>query len=450
MLKVGLEIHGYLNTNEKLFCRCKVLHGKKHSESNVNICPVCTGQPGSKPLLPNTEAVKKVIEIAIILGCRISPEGLWQRKHYSWPDLPKGFQSTISGPHSVPSGTGGKFMGIRIKECHLEEDPAAWNPITGEVDYNRSGAPLVEIVTEPDFKTSEEVVSWLGNLMSTLSYVSAIDKKSGLKAEVNVSITGGERVEIKNINSFRKIKEAIDLEFTRQEKNPPKIEETRTYDEEKKMTVLMRTKDSAMDYRFISEPDLPVLKISQVLINEIKKSIPKLPFEKMKKLVTKYKIEKRYAEILTKRLSLVELFEELVKKVKPEIAIPWVSVELLGVANYNKMDVDEIDINPEHFTKLLLAVESGKISELKAKDILRGWAKGSSPPEKEIEEGKKIELKEIDKIAKEVIKENEKAVKDYKAGQKNSLNFLIGEIMKKSGKRAGFKETREALLGILG
>src|SRR6056297_1248111 len=204
MVKIGLEIHGYINTHEKLFCTCKVGHGLKHALPNTNICPICTGQPGSKPLLPNKEAVKKAIQIALVLGCKVSKKMPWQRKHYSWPDLPKGFQSTMSGPHSIPNGISGNFMGIGITECHLEEDPAAWNPETGEIDYNRSGSPLIEIVTDPDFKSKEEVVDWLRNLLAVLDYIKVIDRNFGVKADVNISIGGGKRVEIKNVNSLRK------------------------------------------------------------------------------------------------------------------------------------------------------------------------------------------------------------------------------------------------------
>jgi len=197
MAKIGLEIHGYLETNEKLFCKCKSIHGLKHEKPNVNICPICTGQPGSKPMRPNSESIKKIIQIALMLGCNINQKLTWQRKHYDWPDLPKGYQNTISGTYAIPVGTKGKFQKIKITEVHLEEDPASWNPKTGEIDYNRSGAPLVEIVTEPEFKNSNEVIQWLKQLIQILSYIKAIDKKSGLKADVNISLPElkGERVE---------------------------------------------------------------------------------------------------------------------------------------------------------------------------------------------------------------------------------------------------------------
>ena len=165
MVKIGLEIHGYLLTKEKLFCSCKAEHGLKHSKPNTNICPICTGQPGAKPMLPNKVSVDKAIQISLILGCKINEKPIWQRKHYDWPDLPKGYQNTLSGPYAIPIGEKGKFLKIGITEAHLEEDPAAWNPKTGEIDYNRSGSPLIEIVTDPDFKNSEEVIIWIKNLL---------------------------------------------------------------------------------------------------------------------------------------------------------------------------------------------------------------------------------------------------------------------------------------------
>ena len=450
MVKIGLEIHGYLLTNEKLFCKCKSEHGKKESQPNTNVCPICTGQPGSKPILPNYEAIKKSIEIALILGCKINEKLLWQRKHYSWPDLPKGFQSTMSGPHSIPNGENGNFMGIRIRECHLEEDPAAWNPETGEVDYNRSGSPLIEIVTEPDFKDSEEVTEWLKNLIIALSYVKVIDKKSGIKADVNVSISGGKRIEMKNINSIKKIKEAIEVEVERQKKELPKVEETRTYDEKSKTTKLMRTKDNAQDYRFISDPDLPEINLKKSEIEKIRKSIPETPQEKLKKLIKLYKIDKKVAELLTKKIEIAEFFEEAIKKVKPELAIPWVTIELLGFLNYNKKELDEIDIQIEHFVELLNAVEEKKITELQAKDILRSWKEKSYSPKEEIKKGPVIEnLKEIENIAKKILKENPKAMEDYKKGEKNSINFLIGQVMKESQKRADYKKAKEILEKLL-
>ncbi len=468
MPKIGLEIHGYLNTKEKLFCKCKAIHGLKLTKPNINICPICTGQPGSKPLLPNKSAIDKIIQIALILQCKINGnsrgrlnEGnragvlAWQRKHYDWPDLPKGYQNTISGSHATPIGESGNFLRIKIKGVHLEEDPAAWNPETGEIDYNRSGSPLIEIVTEPDFKNPEEMNEWLKNLVVTLSYIKALDKNAGIKADVNISLPEikGERVEIKNINSLKNIQKAIEYEIERQKKpgELAKSQETRMFDELKGITKKMREKELAEDYRFISEPDLPIIKIEKSRIEKIKSALPETPNEKLKKIIKKYKIDKKYAEILTKKLEIVEFFEEVAKKVNPRLAVSWVIIELLSVLNYNKKELDEVDIRVEHFVELLKLLEDKKITELKAKDILRKFIPKSFSPKIEAERESKISSeKEIEKICEKVIRENTKAVEDYRQGKKESLNFLIGKVMQKTSKRADFKVVREILEKILG
>jgi len=449
MVKIGLEIHGYIQTNEKLFCSCKAIHGLKFAKPNSNICPICTSQPGAKPMLPNKVAIDKAIEIALILKCKINPKLVWQRKHYDWPDMPKGYQNTISGSHAMPIGENGKFLGIRIKEAHLEEDPAAWNPKTGEIDYNRSGLALIEIVTQPDFSSSQEVVDWLKQLIMTLAYIRAFDKNAGIKADVNVSLPElkGERVEIKNINSLTNIKNAIESEIKRQKSgNIVKIQETRMFDETNGTTIKMRGKEAAEDYRFISDPDLPVILLEKSRIEKLSSSLPETPQEKLQKLIKKYNIEKKSAEVLTKKLEIAEFFEHIVDKVNPRLAVQWTTIELLSVLNYNKKQLDEINIKEEHFIQLLKLIENKKITELKAKEILRSWKEKSFSPETEAKKHSQISDKsEIEKIAKEIIKENSNAVKDYKSGIKESLNFLIGKVMQKTNKRADFKTTREIL-----
>ncbi len=450
MVKIGLEIHGYLNTEKKLFCNCNVIHGAKHAKPNTNICPICTAQPGCKPMLPNKEAVKRATQIALILNCKVNENLVFQRKHYSWPDLPKGYQNTISGPHSTPNGEKGNFEGIGIWECHLEEDPAAWNPDTGEIDYNRSGSPLIEIVTAPDFSSSEQVVDWLKKLIATLSYIKAIDPKAGIKADVNVSIDNGERVELKNINSLQNIKDAIEVEIKRQEKDLPKEKHTRRYDSVKKTTSLMRSKENAEDYRFISDPDLPVIVLEKKYIAQLKKELPETPREKIEKLIKKYNIPQENAEILTKKLEIVDFFEKIIEHTNPKIAVRYVTEELLSVLNYNKKELEDVEINPEHFIKLLKAIEANKITELKAKDILRSWSEKSSDPAKEMESNASIsDDREIEKFALQIIKENSKAVEDYKNGEEKSINFLIGQLMRVTNKRADFKTAKEVLEKLL-
>jgi len=428
------------------------MHGLKIAKPNTNICPVCTAQPGSKPMLPNKTAVEKSLQIASILKCKINPKLVWQRKHYSWPDLPKGYQNTISGAHAKTTGENGEFLGIKITETHLEEDPAAWNPKTGEIDYNRSGLPLIEIVTEPDFSSSGQVIDWLKQLILTLSYIKALDKNAGIKADVNISLPElkGVRVEIKNINSLTNIKTAIEKEIERQKSEVPKIQETRMFDESKGITIKMREKELAEDYRFISDPDLPIMNIEKSRIEKIKSSLPETPQEKLQKLIKKYRIEKRYAKILTKKFEIAEFFEKIIDKANSKLATRWVTEELLNVLNYNKKELENVDIKPEHFIELLKLVENKKITELKAKEILRNWKEKSTSPLNEAKKGSQISnTKEIEKVALEIIKENKTAVQDYKNGKKESLNFLIGKVMQKTNKRADYKTAREVLEKML-
>jgi aspartyl-tRNA(Asn)/glutamyl-tRNA(Gln) amidotransferase subunit B len=445
-LKIGLEIHGYLTTKEKLFCTCKNSHKDKKAKPNTFICPICTGQPGSKPMLPNEEAIKKLIQIALMLSCKVNHEPqklIWWRKHYSWPDLPKGYQNTISGTYATPMGEKGEFLGINIREVHLEEDPAAWNPETGEIDYNRSGAPLVEIVTEPDFKSEQEVEKWLKEIILTMSYIKTLDKDAGIKADVNISLYG-ERIEIKNMNSITEIIRAIKYEKQRQEKEKPINKETRAWDSEKGITIKMREKESHADYRFIKDPDLPVIKITKEEIEKIKKVLPESPLVKLERIIKKYKINEADARVLISNLEIVEFFEKVVEKIPAKLAVPWVTVELLGVLNYNKKTLEQVDIKLEHFIDLLKLIENKKITELKAKDILRSWKEKSDEIKAD-----KIEMisdkGEIEKIVEKVIKDNPKAVEDFKSGQQQALNFLIGAVMKATNKRADFQTAKKLI-----
>jgi len=451
-IKIGLEIHGYLNTVEKLFCKDKTFGD---GVANSRVCPICTGQPGCKPMLPNKEAMVGLIRIGLVLGCRINHDKklVWQRKHYDWADLPKGYQTTISGAYSVAVGVGGKFGGIGITEIHLEEDPAQWNPETGKVDYNRSGLPLIEIVTEPEFKSADEVVDWLRMLVHSLSYVKAINKGKGIKADVNVS-TYGERVEIKNINSVANIKRAIEYEVERQLENHDvgivQNRETLAYDEKKGKTIKMREKESGEDYRFIPEPDLPVIVLDVKEISRIGRELPEMPDVKLDKLVKKFKIDKKNAVILARNLELVEFVESLAShKVDVAKNVSWVTIELLRILNWNKKSLDEVCILPEHLAELISAVNRGEITVLKGKEIMNSFV-----PKSFSVGGKKklgmISGSEVEKLCGEVIKKNKKAVDDFKGGNDSALNFLVGEVMKLSNRRAGFDEVRGCLGGILG
>ncbi len=454
---IGLEIHGYLETKEKLFCRCKNFHDMKQIKPNTNICPICTGQPGAKPMPPNQQAINKTIQIGLMLNCNVNTiddkkPWIFQRKHYNWPDMPTGYQKTISGAHSTNPVVAGEFLGIRITEAHLEEDPAAWNPDKGTVDYNRAGAPLIEIVTEPDFTSAKQVEIWLKQLVLTLSYIKSLNKDAGIKADVNVNIKGvSKRAEIKNVNSITEIVKAINSELARHEKEKPQKQETRRWNSITQKTELMRSKEDAADYRFIPEPDLPAIKITKKRVQEIKKNLPESPMQKLEKIIKKHKINKINAEVLTQNLEIVELFEKVVEKISPKIALPWVTVEWLGVLNYNKKSADEIKINPKHLIELLQLLEQNKITQLKAKEILRKFIPNSYSPLKEAKSSEKISNeKELSKIIKEILKQNQKSVEDYKAGESKAVNFLMGQVMQKTNRRADFQIARKVLEKELG
>lgn len=449
---IGLEIHGYLDTKEKLFCNCRNFHDMKQIKPNTNICPICTGQPGCKPMFPNQEAITKILEIGLMLNCKPNlienkKPCIFQRKHYNWPDMPTGYQKTISGAHSTSPVENGKFLGIRIREAHLEEDPAAWNPETGNIDYNRAGVPLVEIVTEPDFKSAEQVEIWLKQLVLTLSYIKALNKDAGIKADVNVNIKGlTERTEIKNVNSITEIIKAIQSELNRHLKDKPIKQETRRWNSETGKTELMRLKEQAEDYRFIPDPDLPIIKITKKRVDEIKKFLPESPMQKLEKIIKKYKINKIDAEVLTKNLEIAELFEKVIEKIPAQTALPWITVEWLGVLNHNKKTMDNVIINPEHIIELLQLIQTNKITPLKAKDILRKFIPKSFSPKQEAQLSQIIDnSKELEKIIDEILKKNEKSVSDYRAGELKALNFLIGQVMQATQKRADFNLIKKIL-----
>jgi len=281
-------------------------------------------------------------------------------------------------------------------------------------------------------------------MVLTMSYIKALDANAGIKADINVSINGGERVEIKNMNSIEEIKKAIEFEIKRQEKERVTEKQTRRWDPEKKETVKMRTKESHADYRFIKDPDLPIIKITKNEVENIKKKLPESPMVKLERLVKKHKIEDYYAKILISNLELVEFFESIIEKVNPKLAVPWVTIELLGVLNHNKNSLADVEIQPNHFISLLKLIEEKKITELKAKDILRSWKEKSSEIKTDnIEAISDIGL--IEKIVDQVIAENEKAIIDFKAGEQKALNFLIGQVMKLSNKRADFATAKKLL-----
>ena len=451
-LKIGLEVHGYINVENKakLFCNCEIDAG---AQPNTTICPVCTGQPGSKPMLPNSEAIDKIIAIAAMLDCRINGRLVFQRKHYDWPDMQTGYQRTMSGSYAVPVGQEGNFLGVGIEEVHLEEDPARWDPETGQVDYNRSGYPLVEIVTKPDLKTAEEARVWLRKLTTTLSYIKAINQDLGIKADVNVSVAPAfDRVEIKNVNSFRSIVRAIEYEAARQQMEVREgrevARETRAWKDTDGMSVFMRQKETSVDYLFIPDPDLPAVKVTASEVRKAAEKLPEKPAAKVERYVKNWKIDHVDAEVLSSEILLAELFEKAAAAVNPILAAKWLRRELLRVLNYSKKGLEEVNVDEMHIIQLLKLVEGRKVTDETARSILEKLAEKPFDVEEYVKKNNLFAVGETDVLEKycgEAIIENPAAVADYKSGKEKALNFMVGAVMQKSKGKATPQRVAEIL-----
>jgi aspartyl-tRNA(Asn)/glutamyl-tRNA(Gln) amidotransferase subunit B len=433
-VKIGLEIHTYLLNRVKLFCDCAI---DKDAKPNSCSCPVCTGQPGSKPMLVNKEAVEKILAISLMLDCKVNRRLLFQRKHYSWPDLPSGYQRTMSGVYSTPTAVDGLFHGIRISDVHLEEDPARWNPDEGTVDYNRSGFPLAEIVTAPDFTSADQVVQWLHDLLLTLSYVRAVDKEAGIKCDVNVSIAPDfTRVEVKNVHSVSAIRDAILYEVKRQSGLSKKAQETRMWDEADKETKFMRSKETGIDYMFIPDPDLPLIMISDKMVKKIEKSLPEKPKEKIAQYV-RLGVEKTDAEIIGSNIVLAELFDKVLKKVDPAFASKWFRRDVLAALNLS--DADEFNIPIDYLVDWFVLLKEGKISPIIAKELLDEFFKKPFDIKARVKEkGLHAEADDdvLNGLCREAIDNSKVAVKEYRSGNDKALNAIVGFVMKKTGGKA--------------
>jgi aspartyl-tRNA(Asn)/glutamyl-tRNA(Gln) amidotransferase subunit B len=435
--KVGLEIHGYIFEQTKLFCNCPI---NEQAPPNTTICPVCTGQPGSKPQHTNALALEKALSISLMLGCKINSRLVFQRKHYSWPDSPNNYQKTMSGSYASPVGESGSFEGIGIIEAHLEEDPARWDPVTGAIDYNRCGYPLIEIVTAPDFSDSQQVREWLEKLVTTLSYIKALNKAGGIKCDVNVSIAPlYERVEIKNVNSFQSIVEAIEYEVARQAQEKTlgnAIQaQTRTWDDEKKQTLFMRSKESAADYMFIPEPDLPVIELSDTYITQLRSALPDSPSVKIHKLIA-LGLKEDDAQVISSHYSLIDTFEKLATAgISIKTLSQYLRREAISVATYNKIDIDSLRLDISELHTVFSLLESGKITDKSAKHIIEKILLAPLNVTDYVQSQGLLAVSDtatLKTICLQVIASQQKAVTDYKSGNTASLNYLVGQVMKQT------------------
>ena len=442
----GLEIHVQLETDSKLFCDCPTNY--QDAPANTNICPVCLNQPGAKPHPTNEKALENAIMIALMLNCEIDKDVIYfMRKHYDYPDLPSGYQRT-----SVPIGINGELNGIRIREIHAEEDPGQYKPDRGTVNFNRSGIPLVEIVTEPDIKSPTEARNFLKELIRVLQYSGAARGEGTMRADVNISINGGNRVEMKNVNSIKGAYKALNYELIRQKnmlrRGAEVKQETRAYVEATQRTVAMRLKEDADDYRFITDPDLPPMKISNETIEKILETMPEAPHNKVKRFVKDYKIDEESAKVLTSELDLAIAYEEIVKEVEPKFAAKWMRDELKRVLSYNKLDFSDSEITAKDLIEFLNMLQAKEITTKAGQRIIEQMPNNDKSPKEIAEEMGLLGVVKEDEVlvaVKQAIEENPKAVEDYLSGQKASINFLVGQVMRLTRGKADPGETVKLL-----
>ncbi len=483
---IGLEIHAELKTKSKMFCACK--NDPDERDPNVNICPVCTGQPGTLPAI-NEAAVNHVVRVGLALGSEIGRLTKWDRKNYFYPDLPKGYQIS---QFDKPICLGGELAlldsgrKIKIRRVHLEEDTgrlAHFGHIGHSlIDLNRAGMPLMELVTEPDLKSGEEASGFAKELRLILKYLGVSDAEmehGQMRVEANLSLKKpdgglGVKVEVKNLNSFKTVRDAIDFEIGRQTKildeGKKVVQETRGWNESKGETVSQRIKEESHDYRYFPEPDLPPLEIDSVLVEKFKADLPELPADKRKRFKTEYGLAVAQADILAADAKLADFFEEAVsesedamedvgaapskkeKSALATLAANYVLGDFLSLLNEASASADDTRITAENFGELMALVHQNQITSTAAKEILKEmWATGENPS-RIVEEKNLSKIDDagiIEKVIEKVITANQKAVEDYKNGKEASLQFLVGVAMKELKGAAEAKTVADALKKFL-
>ena len=464
---IGLEIHAELKSKTKIFCSCSTKFGAK---PNANTCPICTGVPGTLPML-NEEVVNLAIKAGSALGCTINKYNKMDRKNYFYPDLPKNYQTS---QFDVPICSGGlvefehegKEIKVRLNRIHIEEDAGKLIHVEGEpislIDYNRVGVPLAEIVTEPDLRSIGEAVAFMKKLKSILEYGEISDcrmEQGSLRCDANISLRPvgqkefGTRVELKNINSFRELQKALEKEEKRQtelysyNEGHKVVQETRRWDAAKGKTISMRSKEEADDYRYVVEPDLAPIIIYDEQIEAIRKSLPEMPDEKRERFLKEYELTEKEVEILISDMGLSMFFEAVVKeKVTPKIAANWILGDILRILKDRKIESLDMTLSAENFAKLLKVVEDGKISNNVGREVLEVIFDENKDPMKVIEEKGLMQISssdELEKLVEDVIAKNPQSVEDYKAGKTQSAGFLMGQVMKLSNGKANPKIAKE-------
>ncbi|MEJ5227853.1 Asp-tRNA(Asn)/Glu-tRNA(Gln) amidotransferase subunit GatB [Thermodesulfovibrio sp.] len=467
---IGLEVHAQLLTESKIFCSCSTQFG---SEPNTQVCPVCLGMPGVLPVL-NKKAVEYTIKTGLAMNCKITPYSRFARKNYFYPDLPKGYQISqyelpLCEDGFLEINVDGEKRKIRIKRIHLEEDAGKnIHDASGYsfVDFNRTGVPLMEIVSEPDIRSPKEASLYMKKLRTILRYLGVCDgnlEQGSLRCDANVSIRPvgskefGVKTEIKNINSFRFVEKALEYEIKRQikliERGEKIIQETRLWDAVTGTTQSMRSKEEAHDYRYFPEPDLVPVSVSEEWIEKIKTEMPELPDSKIERLMKNYGLPLYDAEILTEEKALSEWFEEAVRfGGKPKEVANWIMVELLRILNEEGKEITESSLKPQQLVELLELVEKGTINRNTAKEVFEEVYKTGKSATVIVQEKGLTQISDdsiLMEAIKEVIAKNPKEVERFKQGEEKLIGFFVGQVMKITKGKANPKMVNELVLKAL-
>ncbi|MCD7824466.1 MAG: Asp-tRNA(Asn)/Glu-tRNA(Gln) amidotransferase subunit GatB [Clostridiaceae bacterium] len=449
---IGLEVHVELATKTKIFCSCSTEFG---GAPNSHTCPVCTGMPGSLPVL-NKQVVEYAIAVGLATNCSITQNCKFDRKNYFYPDNPQNYQISQlylpicrDGKIEIETEEGVKAVGIH--EIHMEEDAGKlvhdeWGE-NSLVDFNRSGVPLIEIVSEPDMRSADEVIAYLEKLRLIIQYLGASDCKlqeGSMRADVNLSVREagssefGTRTEMKNLNSFKAIRRAIEGERERQidliEAGKPVIQETRRWDDAKEYSYAMRSKEDAQDYRYFPEPDLVPVQISDEWLEQIRKRQPELRTEKLERYKKEFNIPEYDAGIITSNKKLADFFETTTAICSnPKKVSNWLMVETMRLLKEHDLDLEQIPFSPENLAKLIQLTDDGAINSTVAKEVFEKVFESDIDPEQYVEEhGLKTVSDDgaLREVIEKVIAQNPQSVADYKSGKKKAIGFLVGQTMK--------------------
>ena len=455
---IGLEVHSELSTKTKIFCSCSTEFG---GEPNSHCCPICMAMPGTLPVL-NKKVVEYAIKAGLATNCRIARFSKNDRKNYFYPDLPKAYQISqydmplcTKGYVEIETENGPKKIGLT--RIHIEEDAGKLNHDEygrgSLVDLNRAGVPLIEIVSEPDLRSAEEVDSYLKKLKSILEYIEVSDCKmqeGSFRADVNVSARKkgeeklGTRTEMKNMNSFRSITRAIEYETSRQieilEQGGKIEQETLRWDEISGKTFSMRDKEDAQDYRYFPEPDLAIINVSDEMIDSIKKTLPEMPEVRYKKYIEEYKLPEYDSKILTSSKYLSDLFEKATKICNnPKSVSNWIMTEVTRILNEEEKEPSQIPFTAEQLGKLILLIDKGTVSSKIAKKVLEELFKNPQDPENIIKEKGLTQISDegaIKEVVQKILEANPQSIADFKAGKNKALAFLVGQAMKETKGKA--------------